>query len=77
MNKKDESPPPPQQPPPTPENMQQVGGAEQQPEKEPSDPALALPLQKLDQLRDQDSPAQLFQLMEGERKPTKKTSKDW
>jgi Ca-activated chloride channel family protein len=74
MNKKEEPPPP---EPKSPQDMQQVGGAEKQPEAEPRDPALALPLQKLDQLRNQDSPAHLFQLMEGERKPTKKTGKDW
>jgi Ca-activated chloride channel family protein len=73
MSKKEEPPPPP------PEDTQKVGGApEKQPQqKEQMDPALALPLQKLDQLRNQDSPAQLFQLMEGDRKPTKKTGKDW
>lgn len=75
MNKKEESQPP--EPRPPEENMQQVGGAEKQAEKEPVDPALALPLQKLDQLRNQDSPAQLFQMMEGEKKPTKKPTKDW
>jgi Ca-activated chloride channel homolog len=73
MNQKDEPPPPPQQ------NTQKVGGApdKQEAEKEPSDPALALPMQKLEQLRNQDSPAQLFQLMEGEKKAQKKTGKDW
>ena len=33
--------------------------------------------QKLEQLRNQDSPAHLFQLMEGEKKASKKTGKDW
>ncbi|MFM9082167.1 MAG: VWA domain-containing protein, partial [Opitutaceae bacterium] len=69
MTKKDQPPPPP------PENMQQVGGApERKPEdqQEKADPALALPLQKLDQLRNQDSPAQLFQMMEGDRKGERK-----
>ncbi|MEY4689064.1 MAG: hypothetical protein RIR76_3087 [Verrucomicrobiota bacterium] len=71
MSKKDQPPPPP------PENMQQVGGApERKPEdqQEKADPALALPLQKLDQLRNQDSPAQLFQMMEGDRKGERKTA---
>ncbi|WP_414660752.1 VWA domain-containing protein [Horticoccus sp. 23ND18S-11] len=73
MNKKDEPPPP-----PPPQSTQKVGGApEKEPEKEPLDPSLALPMQKLDQLRNQDSPAQLFQLMEGDKKPVKKTGKDW
>lgn len=71
--KKEEAPPP-----PPPGNTQKVGGAPERKENEPAgDPALALPLQKLDQLRNQDSPAQLFQLMEGDQKPTKKTGKDW
>jgi Ca-activated chloride channel family protein len=78
MTKKDQPPPPP------PENMQQVGGAPErksEDQQEKADPALALPLQKLDQLRNQDSPAQLFQMMEGdrkgERKNTPRTSKTW
>ncbi len=74
MNKKEEPPPPP------PENMQKVGGNQEQKEGEPReqmDPALALPMQKLEQLRNQDSPAHLFQLMEGGKKPAKKTGKDW
>lgn len=55
-------------PPPKPGEMQQVGGDQQQ--EKPADPAaldpaLAMPLQKLEQIRDRDSPAQLFQLLEG------------
>ncbi len=73
MNQKQEPPPPPPE-----ESTQKVGGApERKEEQKEPDPALALPLQKLDQLRNQDSPAQLFQLMEGEKKSTKKTGKDW
>ncbi len=73
MNQKQEPPPPPPE-----ESTQKVGGApERKEEPKEADPSLALPLQKLDQLRNQDSPAQLFQLMEGEKKSTKKTSKDW
>ncbi|MBI4622660.1 MAG: VWA domain-containing protein [Verrucomicrobia bacterium] len=73
MKQKDEPPPPP------PGDTQKVGGAPDKKDAaaEPIDPSLALPLQKLDQLRNQDSPAQLFQLMEGERKPAKKPAKDW
>jgi Ca-activated chloride channel family protein len=73
--KKNEPPPPPPDP-----GTQKVGGAPEKKEapQQPADPALALPLQKLEQLRNQDSPAHLFQLMEGERKPTTKTKgKDW
>jgi len=74
MNKKEEPPPP-----PPPESTQKVGGAPEKKDEAPPqvDPSLALPMQKLEQLRNQDSPAQLFQLMEGEKKPTKKTGKDW
>ncbi|MFZ9745229.1 MAG: VWA domain-containing protein, partial [Opitutaceae bacterium] len=67
-------------PAPPPEATQKVGGQPERkegPPPEANNPALALPLQKLDQLRAQDSPAQLFQLMEGERKPARKTGKDW
>lgn len=73
MNQKEEPPPPP------PEDTQNVGGAQENQDQpqEPTDPSLALPLQKLDQLRRQDSPAQLFQLMEGEKKATKKSGKNW
>jgi Ca-activated chloride channel family protein len=76
MQKKDQQPPP---PPPQDSGTQKVGGQEkkdQQPEQ--ADPSLALPLQKLDQLRNQDSPAQLFQLMDGDKKNgPKKVGKDW
>lgn len=74
MNKKEEPPPP-----PPPESTQKVGGAPEKKDEAPPpvDPSLALPMQKLEQLRNQDSPAQLFQLMEGEKKPAKKTGKDW
>ncbi|MEX2045335.1 MAG: hypothetical protein WD941_08280, partial [Opitutus sp.] len=74
MNEKQDPPPP-----PPPGDTQKVGGTPEQKEQanEPMDPALALPLQKLDQLRNQDSPAQLFQLMEGERKQGRKQGKDW
>ena len=69
------------QPPPPSHETQKVGGV---PEKKaanqaPVDPALALPMQKLDQLRNQDSPAELFQLMDAENKNAtpKKKGKDW
>lgn len=78
MTKQDAPPPPP------PENTQQVGGNQEKKSEEPKeqlDPALALPMQKLDQLRNQDSPAVLFQLMDGDRKADRKTGaktgKNW
>jgi Ca-activated chloride channel family protein len=72
MKQKNEPPPPPEH-----DDTQKVGGAEPREEPEPVDPSLALPLQKLDQLKNQDSPAQLFQLMDGEKKAPKKPAKDW
>jgi Ca-activated chloride channel family protein len=69
-----------QPPPPPPEgDTQQVGG---NPDKKPADasadPSLAMPLQKLDQLRNQDSPAKLFKLMQGEPQPAPaKKGKNW
>ena len=68
------------QPPPSHET-QKVGGVPEKKDadKAPLDPSLALPLQKLDQLRNSDSPAELFQLMDAENKKpeTKKPGKDW
>ena len=76
MKDRDKQPPPPE---PSGET-QKVGGTPEKKEtdKDAADPNLAVPLQKLDQLKNQDSPAKLFQLMEGERKPDpKKKGKDW
>ena len=65
---KQKSPTPP--PPPPAGDTQKVGGApEKKPDDATADPSLAMPLQKLDQLRQQDSPAQLFKLMQGDPKP--------
>ncbi len=69
---------PPKSPPPR--DTQKVGGVPEKKEadKKPADPLLALPLQKLDQLRNQDSPAELYQLMDaGKKTAPKKTGKDW
>ncbi|HWA84789.1 MAG TPA: hypothetical protein VG710_01090, partial [Opitutus sp.] len=69
-----------QKPPPSPQDMQKVGGAPEKREgdKMPVDPSLAVPLQKLDRLRNQDSPAELFQLMDSDKKPVQqKPKKDW
>jgi Ca-activated chloride channel homolog len=67
------------EPPPS-ADTQKVGGAPDKRPRDPaaSDPALAQPLQKLEQLRNGDSPVKLFQLMEGERKPPTDTKgKNW
>jgi len=73
---KEKAPPPP----PPPGETQKVGGAPEK--KDPTsadlDPALAMPLQKLQKIRDQDSPAELFQLMEGPPPPSApKKGKTW
>jgi len=65
-------------PPADPSEQQKVGGTpEKKADEEPKDPALAVPLQKLDQLKNQDSPVQLYQLMQGNKPTPKKTGKDW
>ncbi len=59
---------------------QQVGGEPDHPPRDPAaaDPELAAPLQKLDQVRNQDSPAQLFQMIENNQsRPPEKKGKPW
>ena len=71
---KSDQPPPPADP----TEQQKVGGTPEKKEgDENKDPALAVPLQKLDQLKNQDSPVQLYQLMQGNKPTPKKTGKDW
>jgi Ca-activated chloride channel homolog len=80
-----DSPPKPQEqpPPPPPEKAntgetQKIGGQPRQPQEAKADPSLVLPIQKLDQLRNQDSPAELFQMMDSrENKPPPKKGRDW
>lgn len=73
-------PPPPSEdassPPPPEPQTQKVGGQKERPPERPIDPELAVPLQKLDQVREQDSPAKLQRLMQGQAQP-KKRGKDW
>jgi len=68
-------PEPPKQPPPS--GTQKVGGQAEKKPDAPLDPELAVPLQKLEQVRNQDSPALLQQMMQGKPKTTKPPSKDW
>ena len=56
--------------------MQSIGGESSQAEL-PDDPKLAAALQELEQVRNQDSPARLFQILEGEPNTESKTKKDW
>ena len=73
---KEKQPPPapkagPPKPPP-PSGTQKVGGQkEKKPDAEPLDPELAMPLQKLEQVRNQDSPAKLQQTHAGAAAKTK------
>jgi Ca-activated chloride channel family protein len=74
-DKPDQKPP---KPPPPQAATQKVGGQQdKKPEDQLQDPELAMPLQKLDQVRNQDSPAKLQQMMQGQQQKTKPTGKDW
>jgi Ca-activated chloride channel family protein len=69
-------------PPPQPQgSMQKVGGATKDQADDPArkDPELAVPLEKLERLKSQDSPAQLFEMLrKGEPTPTPdKKGKNW
>ncbi|MDQ5980440.1 MAG: Ca-activated chloride channel [Verrucomicrobiota bacterium] len=68
---------PPQQPPPPQPGTQKVGGQKEEKSPEQADPELAMPLQKLEQVRNQDSPAKLQQLMQGQQQKPKGTGKNW
>jgi Ca-activated chloride channel family protein len=65
------------QPPPQPGNQKVGGQQDKKAEEQSQDPELAMPLQKLDQVRNQDSPAKLQQLMQGQQQKPKPTAKDW
>ena len=66
------------QPAPAPDQGNQTVGDQATRNGDASDnPALAVPLQKLDQLKQKDSPAQLFQLMQDPAKAPPKTGRDW
>lgn len=67
-------PPPPEEPP---TETQQVGGQTQQPFDVEQDPALTVPLQKLEQLKRQDSPAELYQLMQDPNAQPSEKGRDW
>lgn len=75
MKPADQKPPPPQ---PS-SDTQRVGGvAEKKDAQPPTDPTLALPLERLEQLKNQDSPAQLFEMLQGDRSQVRqKPKKDW
>jgi Ca-activated chloride channel homolog len=61
-------------------DMQRVGGSRANKTRDPAaaDPELAVPVQKLDQVRSQDSPAELYQMIENtEAKPATQPSRNW
>jgi Ca-activated chloride channel family protein len=65
------------QTPPNLSGTQKVGGQKERKPDFQLNPELALPLQKLDQVKDQDSPAELQQLMRGTPEQPVKKGKDW
>jgi len=89
QKQKQPEPPPPQPekkepaPPPPPErantgDTQRIGGQTEPPREAKADPSLAMPIQKLDQLRNQDSPAELFEMLDSrDHKPPPKKGRDW
>ena len=69
---------PEQKPQPPKPGTQKVGGQQdKKPEDLTQDPDLAMPLQKLEQVRNQDSPAKLQQIMQGQQQKPKTPGKDW
>jgi len=77
QDQKKDQPAEPKPQPPKP-GTQKVGGQQdKQPEEQNQDPELAMPLQKLEQVRNQDSPAKLQQIMQGQQQKPKTPGKDW
>jgi Ca-activated chloride channel family protein len=72
-DKQDQKPPEPKPQ----SGTQKVGGQQEKKSEEPIDAELAMPLQKLEQVRNQDSPAKLQQLMQGPQQKQKTTGKNW
>jgi Ca-activated chloride channel homolog len=74
----EQKPEPQKQPPQKPQGgTQKVGGKKDNPEQAPLDPEMAVPLQKLQQVKDLDSPAKLQLLMQGQQQRPAKPAKDW
>jgi len=74
---KDQQDPKPEPKPQPKPGTQKVGGQQEKQPAEPVDAELAMPLQKLEQVRNQDSPAKLQQLMQGPQPKQKPTGKNW
>ena len=78
MKDKPDQKKPEQKPQPPKPGTQKVGGQQdKKPEDQAQDPDLAMPLQKLEQVRNQDSPAKLQQIMQGQQQKPKAAAKDW
>ena len=61
-----------------PKDTQSVGGEKPKDDERKEHPELAVPLKKLDQVRDKDSPAELFQMLHNdEPAPAGQPKKDW
>jgi Ca-activated chloride channel family protein len=69
----EQNPPP---PPPSGES-QKIGGQPERTNEAAERPELAIPLQKLEQLRNQDSPARLHQLMQDQKGKPAEKGRDW
>lgn len=69
-NMKGQQAEPPKPPEPSAETQKVGGQSLKEAQTKPADPKLTVSLQKLEMIRQQDSPAQLHQLMEGQRAPT-------
>ncbi len=67
----------PKPPPPQPATQKVGGQQDKKPDEQVREPGLAVPLEKLGQVRDQDSPAKLQLLMQGQQQKPKTTGKDW
>jgi Ca-activated chloride channel family protein len=69
------------QPKPQPQTgTQKVGGQQDKKREDQTAPELAMPLQKLEQVKNQDSPAKLQQIMQGQEQQQQKpktAGKDW
>ena len=60
------------------QDKQKLGGAQDEDKERQEHPELAMPLQKLDQVREKDSPAELFELLhDNEPRPANQPKKDW
>jgi Ca-activated chloride channel family protein len=59
------------------EETQKIGGTPENKSTVPANPELSVPLQKLDQVRNLDSPGRLFQLMQDPKAKPEKPGKDW